>query len=68
MDLRGAFSGHGDRAVVVEAERGDSVSLLAFKSAVEGGLPGTVRDIVEQAYHDVTSRTCASMNFKGVKQ
>lgn len=53
MDVRSALSGHDDRAVVSEAERGDNITLLAFKSAVEGALPVTVRDLVEQCYADV---------------
>jgi hypothetical protein len=39
--------------VVAEAERGDTITLQAFKSAVEGALPATVRDLVEQGYADV---------------
>ncbi|MDO8678184.1 MAG: PA2169 family four-helix-bundle protein [Acidobacteriota bacterium] len=50
MDVRSAWSGHDDGAVVAEARRGDSVTVLAFKSAVEGALPATVRDLVEHEY------------------
>jgi uncharacterized protein (TIGR02284 family) len=50
MDIRSAWSGHDDRAVVEEARRGDSVTVLAFKNAVEGALPPTVRDLVEHEY------------------
>lgn len=50
MDIRSAWSGRDDRAVVAEARRGDSVTVLAFKSAVEGVLPATVRDLVEHEY------------------
>ncbi len=53
MDIRSALSGHDDRAVVSEAERGDSITVQAFKSAVEGALPATVRDLVEYGYDDV---------------
>ena len=53
MDVRSALSGHDDRAVLSEAERGDNITLLAFKSAVEGALPATVRDLVEHGYADV---------------
>ena len=67
MDVRSALSGHDDHAVVVEAERGDNISLLAFKSAVEGALPGTVRDIVEQAYRDITESHLRFEDLKGPK-
>ena len=53
MDVRSALSGHDDHAVVSEAERGDNITLQAFKSAVEGALPITVRDLVEHGYADV---------------
>ncbi len=53
MDVRSALSGHDDRAVVSEAERGDNITLLAFKSAVEGALPVTARDLVERCYAEV---------------
>lgn len=50
MDVRSAWSGQDDRAVVAEARRGNSITVLAFKSAVEGALPATVRDLVEHEY------------------
>jgi len=53
MDIRSAWSGHDDHAVVAEARRGDSVTVLAFKSAIEGALPSTVRDLVEHEYAQV---------------
>ena len=53
MDVRSALSGRDDRAVTSEAERGDSITVLAFKSAVEGALPATVRELVERGYDDV---------------
>ena len=50
MDVRSTLSGHDDGAVVAEARRGDGVTVLAFKSAVEGALPATVRELVEVEY------------------
>lgn len=50
MDLRSAISGHDDRAVLAEVLRGDNVSVLAFKTAVDGALPMSVRDVVERQY------------------
>jgi len=50
MDVRDRMSGHDDGAVVAEVRRGDAVTLLAFKNAVEGVLPATVRDLIEQEY------------------
>jgi uncharacterized protein (TIGR02284 family) len=53
MEVRSALSGHDDSAVVSEARRGDNLTVMAFKSAVEGALPATVRDLVELGYADV---------------
>ena len=50
MDIRSTLSGHDDRAILAEVLRGDNVSVLAFKAAVEGVLPMGVRDLVEGQY------------------
>jgi uncharacterized protein (TIGR02284 family) len=68
MDVRSALSGHDDRAVGSEAERGDSITVLAFKSAVEGALPATVRDLVERGYDDVRAAHLRFVDFNGVTQ
>lgn len=68
MDVRSAFSGHDDRAVTSEAERGDSLTVLAFKGAVEGALPATVRDLVERAYDDVRASHLRFAEFKEASQ
>jgi uncharacterized protein (TIGR02284 family) len=68
MDVRSALSGHDDNAVTSEAARGDSITVLAFKSAVEGSLPATVRDIVEGAYHELQASHLRFADFNGVAQ
>jgi uncharacterized protein (TIGR02284 family) len=68
MDVRSTLSGHDDGAVVAEAERGDNITVLAFKSAVEGALPVTVRDLVERVYGDVTASHLRFADFKGATQ
>ncbi len=50
MDIRSTLSGHDDRAILAEVLRGDTVSVLSFKTAVEGVLPMKVIDLVEQQY------------------
>lgn len=63
MDVRSTMSGHDDRAILAEVRRGDSVTVLTFKNAVEGALPATVRDLVERQYseacdaHDVLDQS-----------
>ena len=68
MDIRSALSHHDDQAVIAEAERGDSITLLAFKSAVEGALPGNVRDLVERAYDEVAASHLRFADLKGAAQ
>lgn len=68
MGVRNVLSGHDDRAVTSEAERGDSLTVLAFKSAVEGALPATVRDLVERGYDEVRESHLRFVDFNGVTQ
>ena len=68
MGVRSALSGNDDGAVVAEAARGDSVSVLAFKNAVEGSLPPTVRDLVERGYDDVRQSHLRFADFHGATQ
>ena len=56
MDVRDRLSGHDDRAILAEARRGDSVTVLAFKSAVDGALPATVRELVERQFAEARGR------------
>lgn len=65
MDVRSALS-YDDRAVTSEAERGDSLTVLAFKSAVDGALPATVRDLVERGYDQVRASHLNFTDFKEV--
>ncbi len=68
MDVRSALSRHDDRAIVSEAERGDNLTVLAFKSAVEGALPATVRDLVERGYDEVRASHLRFADFNGSPQ
>ena len=68
MDVRSALSGHDDGAVIDEVERGDNFTVLAFKSAVDGALPATVRDLVERLYRDVTESHLRFADLKRVTQ
>lgn len=55
MDVRSTLWGHDDHSILAEARRGDSVTVLAFKTAVDGALPATVRDLVERQYAEVSA-------------
>ena len=48
MVLRGIVPGDYDHAIVTEAERGEHAALNAYKDALNGMLPPTVIDLVEE--------------------
>ena len=68
MDVRSALSGHDDRAVVSEARRGDHLTFMEFKTAVEGVLPAAARDLVEHGYEDVRESQFCFDRLKQVPQ
>ena len=53
MGARSTLSGHDDGSMLAETRRGDALTVLAFKSAVERGLPATVRDLVERQFTEL---------------
>jgi uncharacterized protein (TIGR02284 family) len=52
MEVRD-WSGHDDRAILDEVRRGDRITVAAFKDALAGVLPASVRDMVERQYADI---------------
>lgn len=52
MDVRD-WSSHDDRAILEEVRRGDSITVAAFKDALAGVLPASVRDMVERHYREI---------------
>ena len=48
MGIRDAISGHDERAIIREAERGERAALAVYEDAVNGMLPPTARDVIEQ--------------------
>ncbi len=53
MDVRSNLSGHDDRTILKEAQRGDAITLAAYKTALDGLLPPSVRDLVERQFAEV---------------
>lgn len=53
MDVRSSLSGHDDRSILREVQRGDALTLAAFKTALDGALPVSVRDLVERQFAEV---------------
>ena len=50
IDLKSALVGQDDRAVVVEASRGDRATVHVYQDAIEGLLPPEARDIIERQF------------------
>lgn len=48
MTIKDALGGHDDAAIVREAERGERIALAAYEEALDGIVPPTVRDLLEQ--------------------
>ena len=53
MGVRDAVSGHDERAIIREAERGERAALAVYEDAVNGMLPPTARDVIERQCEDV---------------
>jgi uncharacterized protein (TIGR02284 family) len=65
MTIKDALTGHDDKAIISEAERGESAAVAAYKDAVESMLPPTTRDLIERQYEDIRrshERIRASLN------
>ena len=48
MNLKGLVPGDHDHAIVSEAERGEHAAQRAYEDALNGMIPPTVRDTIEQ--------------------
>jgi uncharacterized protein (TIGR02284 family) len=53
MGLRAALEGDDDRAVLGECERGESIALEAYRSALGTDMPANVRATVERQFAEV---------------
>lgn len=53
IDLRSAIFRNDPRAIVQEAERGETFSRGVFENALEGILPPTAREVVETQYAEL---------------
>jgi uncharacterized protein (TIGR02284 family) len=51
--VKGTLTGYTDVAILEEAERGEDSALAAYRSAIEKGLPDSVRSTVERQYEGV---------------
>jgi uncharacterized protein (TIGR02284 family) len=53
IDIKSMLKRHDDNAILVEVERGDSITLGAFQDALEGMLPPDSRELVERLYAEL---------------
>ena len=53
MGLRAALEGDDDRAIVSECERGESVALETYRSALGTDMPADVRAMVERQFAEI---------------
>lgn len=53
IHLKAALTHHDEHAILAEAERGDRVTLHAYRDAVEDMLPPVSRDLIERQYEEV---------------
>ena len=53
VDIKSAITGHDDKAVLKECERGEDVAVASYRRALEKNLPAEIRSIVEKQYQGV---------------
>jgi uncharacterized protein (TIGR02284 family) len=53
ITLKDTLTGHDEQAIVGEAERGEHAAEAFYKDAIDGMLPPTVRELVQQQYEEV---------------
>lgn len=53
VDIKSAITGHDDKAVLNECERGEDVAVRSYRNALEKNLPPDVRSVVERQYQGV---------------
>jgi uncharacterized protein (TIGR02284 family) len=53
IDIKSAVTGEDENAVISECERGEDSAVKNYQDAINAGLPGDVRSIVERQYTQV---------------
>ena len=53
IDIKSAVTGEDENAVISECERGEDSAVRNYQDAINAGLPGDVRSIVERQYTQV---------------
>lgn len=53
MNVKGAVTGHDDKAIISEAERGEDVAVETYRTALSEALPPPVESVVDRQYQHV---------------
>jgi uncharacterized protein (TIGR02284 family) len=53
ITIKDTLTGHDERAIIGEAERGEGAAVAVYKDAIDGMLPPTVRELVQRQYEHV---------------
>ena len=53
MHLKEAITGHDDKSLIAEAERGEDIAVAAYRRALKSSLPTDVQHVVEHQYSRV---------------
>ncbi len=55
IDLKAAFTGNDDYAILAEAERGEDAAVKNYREALATDLPIDIRTLVENQYRDIVA-------------
>ena len=53
MNVKGAVTGHDDKQIIAEAERGEDVAVATYQKALEEPLPTAIESVVSRQYEHV---------------
>jgi uncharacterized protein (TIGR02284 family) len=53
VDIKAAVTGHDEKSVLAECERGEDVAVRSYRNALDKALPQDVRAVVERQYQGV---------------
>jgi uncharacterized protein (TIGR02284 family) len=53
VDIKSAVTGHDDKAILNECERGEDIAVTSYRRALDKNLPPDVRTTVERQYQGV---------------
>jgi uncharacterized protein (TIGR02284 family) len=55
MDIKNAFSGNDDHAILAEAERGEDAAVKNYRDALSKDLPSDIREVIDRQYREILS-------------